>query len=519
MLKKDFIQRTKLLLGDEFDIFAAALETEPPVSIRINPCKSDPFQLNAEGRLLLAQMEKIPWCTTGYYLPQRPSFTYDPLFHAGAYYVQEASSMFLEQAVLTILADPRMSKSGIKALDLCAAPGGKSTHLLTLLPNDSLLVSNEIIRNRSLILAENIAKWGNANVIITQNDPKDFGYIPHFFDVIVADLPCSGEGLFRKYPEAANEWSIEQVKLCASRQRRIIRDVWRTLKPGGYLIYSTCTFNAEENEDNIEALSEELGAEILPIPINTHWNISDARCLCPVADLAAAQFSNPRAYMTPERDLAAAHRISLPPVYRFFPHRTRGEGFFLALLRKKNDAFEGLASQRNTPFEGGRNFSSQVKSSLRLFDPSTPAKESQIKNMLSTPEKFVFRYDNPKYKETGIRNMLTAIPVIHESAYATLSRYLKIIAVGLPLGETKGKDFIPSAWLALSTELNIHSFPSIELTYKQAISYLKKELIDLPPKTPKGHLLVNYQHIPLGFVKNTETRANNMFPREWRIRR
>ena len=282
MLNPDFIQRTKRLLQDEFEAFALALETEPPVSIRTNPQKFGaihlkPASIKGSDWFGMMQMEKVPWCETGYYLPQRPSFMLDPLFHAGAYYVQEASSMFLEQAVLTILSNPDIAKNGITALDLCAAPGGKSTHLLTLLPDDGLLVSNEIIRSRCLILAENIAKWGHSNCFITQNDPKDFRHFPHFFDFIVADLPCSGEGLFRKNPDARKEWSDEQVNFCASRQRRIIRDVWDALKPGGYLIYSTCTFNTEENEDNVEALSDELGAEIVPIPVRPEWNISGAR--------------------------------------------------------------------------------------------------------------------------------------------------------------------------------------------------------------------------------------------------
>ena len=476
MIRPDFIQQAKRLLRDEYEAFAAALEAEPTVSIRINPRKTGAISLPDLLQEEITPSGEIPWCNTGYYLPRRPFFTHDPLIHAGAYYVQEASSMFLEQAIRAILTDPDISTNGITALDLCAAPGGKSTHLLALLPDDSLLVCNEIIRSRSQTLAENIAKWGYANTIITQSDPQAFGRIPHFFDVIVADLPCSGEGMFRKNRDARNEWSKEQVTFCASRQRRIIRDVWQALKPGGYLIYSTCTFNTEENEDNVAMLSAELGADVIDIPIKPEWNISGARG-------------------------------NTLPAYRFFPHRTRGEGFFLTILRKL--PWLPVSGSKNLPSVGR----------LRIQN-SVP---SHIKNVLSNPEKFIFQNTKPKTKANEKRGTIyetiNAIPKIHESAFMNLSEQLNIISAGVMLGELKGSDFVPSASLALSTELNIHAFPVAELSREQAIHYLKKELITLPPDTTKGHLLVTYRNIPLGFVKNTGQRANNLYPLEWRIRK
>ena len=482
MLKPDFIQQTKRLLQDEFDSFEAALKTKPPTSIRINPRKYELILAAeyaseiTEGSFFDWETSKIPWCKTGYYLSQRPAFTHDPLFHAGAYYVQEASSMFIEQAILTILANQIFSKNELTVLDLCAAPGGKSTHLLALLPDDSLLVSNEVIYSRSLILAENRAKWGHFNSIITQNDPKDFGRLQHFFDVIVADLPCSGEGLFRKNPNAQNEWSTEKVTFCASRQQRIVRDVWNALKPGGYLIYSTCTFNTEENEDNVETLAGELGAELVSIPIKTEWKLSGA-------------ISNEL------------------PAYRFFPHRTYGEGFFLALLRKSGQLQDS-------------------KSQFSVSKSPSPASchvESSIKNMLLDNEKFIFQNVKPKIKASNKRGFsydaLYAFPKIHTNVFTNLSSCLHIITSGLMLGELKGNDFTPSASLALSIALNNHAFPSIALSREQAIIYLKRELIDLMPDAPKGRLLVTYRNIPLGFVKNTGQRANNLYPIEWRIRK
>jgi len=476
MLNQDFIKNIERLLPDEYEAFATALELAPPVSIRINPRKPPPSPFEAvsadqsadrqdrQGGRGMSGMSriKVPWCQTGYYLPERPSFTADPLFHAGAYYVQEASSMFLEQAVTKILSQPDFPKEGIRTLDLCAAPGGKSTHLLTLLPDDSLLVCNEVIRNRCSILTENITKWGYPNVLITQNDPKEWGQIRHFFDIIVTDLPCSGEGLFRKDSTASAQWSLELAKHSASRQRRIIRDIWDTLKPGGYLIYSTCTFNTEENEENIKTLSDELKAEIIPIPVDPTWNVSGTL------------------------------RFELP-VYRFFPHRTRGEGFFLALLRKRN-------SNHATT-------SNEARSDHRKNKPS-PALPASLKNILINPEKFFYRnFDS-----------IFAIPIAFESAITALSRRLHIISPGLFIGQLKSNDFIPSAALSLSTELNIRAFPAIELTSELALSYLKKETITLPEDAPKGYLLVTFQHLPLGFIKNIGNRANNLYPTAWRIR-
>jgi 16S rRNA C967 or C1407 C5-methylase (RsmB/RsmF family)/NOL1/NOP2/fmu family ribosome biogenesis protein len=277
-LPEAFIIRTKEWLGGDWAAFEQALNEESPVSIRLNPRKANPELLSDT----LPFSESIPWATDGYYLNNRPSFTLDPLFHAGCYYVQEASSMFLEHFVRSYFPRPA------KVLDLCAAPGGKSTLSSALLPEESLLVANEVIRSRANVLSENLTKWGNPNTIVTQNDSLEIGKsLSSFFDVIVADLPCSGEGMFRKDPKAIEEWSVNNVRLCAERQRRIVADIWQALKPEGILIYCTCTYNKEENEENIEWICRELGAE---------------------------QIEAPR---------------------RFLPHQTKGEGFFITAIRKK----------------------------------------------------------------------------------------------------------------------------------------------------------------------------------------
>ena len=284
----DFKIRTKQWLSDEYVSLEKALQEEAPVSIRLNPAKQT---------APVSRYEKVKWCGTGYYLPERPSFTFDPLFHAGCYYVQEASSMFLEQVVKQYITSP------VVCLDLCAAPGGKSTHLSSLLPERSLLVSNEVIHSRANVLKENLIKWGSPYTVVTCNDPKEIGQLTHLFDVIVADLPCSGEGMFRKDPNSRNEWSMANVQLCAARQRRIIHDIWNCLKPGGLLVYSTCTFNREENEENIRYLVKQFDAEVLSLTVEDGWNISPA---------IEESF----------------------PMYRFYQHKTKGEGFCLSLLKK-----------------------------------------------------------------------------------------------------------------------------------------------------------------------------------------
>lgn len=272
----------------------AALQQPAEVSIRLNPRKA---VLPPEG-------VAVPWCDTGWWLKERPAFTFDPLFHAGAYYVQEAGSMFLEQALRQYGMEART------ALDLCAAPGGKSTLMCSLLPDSCLLVSNEPMPKRVQVLAENMAKWGHPQSIVTQNYPKDFARFEDMFDLIVADVPCSGEGMFRREPEAVAQWCPALVEQCAKLQRSIIDDVWPALRPGGILVYSTCTFNRHEDEDNVEWICRELDATTLPIEHDASWGIIGQ--------------------------------------HHFIPGCTRSEGFFLAVMRKDGDgnANQGDAAKR-----------------------------------------------------------------------------------------------------------------------------------------------------------------------------
>lgn len=442
-LPADFIIRTKPLLGEEWNAFVDALKADVPTSIRINRQKAN----------VSTSLTPVLWSRNGYYLETRPQFTFDPLFHAGCYYVQEASSMFIGQVMEQYIS------GDVKILDLCAAPGGKSTLLAGMMSADSLLVSNEVIRSRANILSENISKWGNPNVVVTNNDSAQIGKLGSFFDLIVVDAPCSGEGMFRKDEGAISEWSVDNVKLCSERQQRILADVWSALKPGGLLLYSTCTYNIEENEDNVQWMRDELGAEVLPIEIKEEWGISTSF----VEGVSA---------------------------YHFFPHKTKGEGFFCALLRKSEEIDTGRKQK------GGKEKKS--KQDLPL----------EYKNYIQRPEEFVFYEKNEKWY---------ALPSVLSSDLMVLNSQLNILSEGVCLGEFKGKDFIPAQSLALSNFLNIDAFATYEVDWKTAITYLRKEALILDNQ-PKGYILLTYQGKPLGFVKNIGNRANNLYPQEWRIR-
>ncbi|MDR1881242.1 MAG: RsmB/NOP family class I SAM-dependent RNA methyltransferase [Prevotella sp.] len=444
-LPADFITRTQPLLKEEWDSFLTALDGDIPVSIRINRNKSANLPAT-----------KIPWCDTGYYLDKRPRFTFDPLFHAGCYYVQDASSMFVERAIRQYV------KGNVRVLDLCAAPGGKSTLIAGLLGKDSLLVSNEVIRSRANILAANLTKWGDPGVVITNNDPVNLGKLTGFFDIVLVDAPCSGEGMFRKDEGAISEWSVHNVKLCKERQRRILADVWPALKPGGVLMYSTCTYNTEENEENVQWIRNELGAEMLPVDTNAEWMTSPSF----VEDTVA---------------------------YRFFPHKIKGEGFFLSVLRKNGSEADFTAPKKARDSKNKKN-----KADL------PPA----YKDYISGKEDFTF-YSKGEFR--------FAFPARLHDDLLLLKSHLNIVSEGICLGEFKGKDFVPNQSLALSNNLNRNVFETCEADWKTAVAYLRKESLVLPGQ-PKGYVLLTYKNMPLGFVKNIGARANNLYPQEWRIR-
>ncbi|NDP21884.1 MAG: rRNA cytosine-C5-methyltransferase [Paludibacter sp.] len=439
ILPEAFIFRTKNILEDEFPAFEQAIQEVPPTSVRVN----DKLDFRPSD-------EQVAWCSSGFYLKERPLFTADPLFHAGLYYVQEASSMFLSQVVKQHFSEART------VLDLCAAPGGKSTLLSQTLPESSLLVCNEIIRSRAFILAENIIKWGNPNVVVTNNEPMDFDQLPGFFDAIVIDAPCSGEGMFRKDPGAIQEWSEYNVKLCAARQREILTSVWDALKTDGVLVYSTCTYNREENEENVRWICDELGADLLKMELGGNEDIT-------VTDFG----------------------------YRFYPHKTKGEGFFLSVLRKNSDV----------------NRTIKLKNDSRKT--SKPVNKINIQPLsLLEPERWEIISEN---------NFINAYDKNRLNDFLLLKKQLSCMHSGILLGEIKGSDFIPSTCSALSKKLNKESVNVVDVDYRNAISFLKKEAIQLP-ESERGYILITFKNQPLGWVKNVGNRCNNLYPTEWRIR-
>lgn len=438
-LPEAFTKQMVELLGEtEFQQLQEALEESPAVSVRPNLNKTTEAKSNTP----------IPWSSLGYYLSERPNFTLNPKFHAGAFYVQEASSMFIEQA-LRQCGEPHV------VLDLCAAPGGKSTLLRTLLPDDALLVSNEPMKPRAHVLAENITKWGHEGCVVTCNYPRDFKKLGPIFDVIAVDAPCSGEGMFRKDNPALEMWSIANVSECAERQREIVESIWPTLKEGGYLIYSTCTYNTAENEENVAYFCDTLGAEVIEIPTKESWNITGNL-------LKGSDF----------------------PVYHFMPHKTRGEGFFLALLRK-------TASTGATKYKGKTNFNKLPKEWSKAITQA---------DMLLTEREDV-GYAVRKDDAPLISHLLTTLYPLH---------------IGLPLYELKGRKTIPHHALTMSRLLAKEAYPTIELSADDALNYLRRQAVSID--APRGYVLVTYDKMPLGFANNLGNRANNMYPQNWKIR-
>jgi 16S rRNA C967 or C1407 C5-methylase (RsmB/RsmF family)/NOL1/NOP2/fmu family ribosome biogenesis protein len=444
MFHEEFIKRISAQEYIDPDALLSALKKPSPVSIRINQAKWN--NIPADG-------EAVPWSGNGYYLPSRPSYTLDPLFHSGCYYPQEASGMFLEEVLLQTAG----SLKNLHVLDLCGAPGGKSILLSDMIGNDSLLVANDVIRSRASILTETITKWGSDNTIVTQNDPSAFGKLPGFFDIIMVDAPCSGEGMFRT-DIAVSEWSPENTALCAERQKRILMDIWPALKEDGILIYSTCTFNPCENEENMMWMIGRNEAESVKLDLKSF------------------------------RDITEIDRNGIFG-YGFFPDRVRGEGFFFSVIRKKSRQEYKFPKSHYLPeLKPG-------KSDLAVVSAWTDFKSERI----------------IKWGDEII-----ALPCNMEE-YTHLFRNLKVVKGGTVISVTKQNDNIPSHGLALSVRLNKDPFPLLELSLNDAISYLRRDYFNVTD-IPKGWNIMTFSGINLGFIKNLGNRVNNYFPVEWRIR-
>ena len=479
-LPEAFETYTRTLMGNHlYDDLVQALQDEPVACIRLNRQKCPSAQVAVPH-------VRVPWCDQGYRLACRPAFTFDPLLHAGAYYVQEPSSMFLSAVLRQYVREP------VKMLDLCAAPGGKSTLARAELPEGSVLMCNEPVRNRAQVLAENVQKWGHPDVIVTNNYPADYRKAGLRFDVILCDAPCSGEGMFRKNGNAIGEWSEQNVENCARLQRDIVADAWECLEAGGLMIYSTCTFNAKENEENVAWICSELGAKTLSIDTETHWVIA------PTPLHQENQGSSP---------IGGSPHLAEPlHVYRFIPgyHNDKGkqmgEGLFMAVLRKDGERKPDKPFKQQPSGRGAKG---------REAKSGSGKDNNMVREWVLQPDSFCYIY-----KGDELLAMRPPLLGLYEKA----ASQLRVLSAGICLGQQKGKNWIPSESLALSTCLNPATFPKVELSHADALNYLRSQAIALPADTPRGFILVTYRGLPLGFMKNIGNRANNLYPNEWRIK-
>ena len=453
-IKESFRKYMEEAIGHENALVAFSAFDEPAsTAVRYNPFKKCE---KMDGK-------DVMWSDHGLILPERPVFTLDPLFHAGAYYVQDSSSMFVGYAFRRMLAQLQLPQGRpLRVLDLCAAPGGKTTDLAASLReacgDGFLLVANEVMKARVGILADNVALWGDPNVVVTSDDPVAFGSLPGFFDVIVTDVPCPGEGMFRKDEEAVAQWSEDNVALCEGRQRRILADVWPSLREGGVLIYSTCTFNRMENDGNVEWIASELGAEILT---------SD--------DVLGGM----------NGVLKTQHGYSLVPGH------VEGEGQYCAALRR-------TASDNMSDMP------------VRSKKPARPAKPAPIpdglQRLMNVPVVFRTKGD-----------MITAVPAGIAADVSRVEESLHVVAAGCAVGVVKGKDLVPDADLALTLMLAHDAYPSVDVDRQTALAFLHRDAVTFPD-SPKGYLLLRHEGLPIGFVKNLGNRCNSLHPQSRRIR-
>lgn len=448
-LPNELVEKLKQDPAFDLDAFQKIHEAEQKTSsIRFNPMKlvgKEQFDIATE----------IPWCSDGCFLRERPVYTLDPLFHAGVYYPQEASSMFLSHVMRTLF----KNDDSVKALDLCAAPGGKSTLINAELSENSLLVSNEIIKSRANILEENIVKWGNPNVVVTNNDPSAFGRLLGYFDFIVVDAPCSGSGMIRKDHEVLDEWSASNVQLCAERQRRILADSIASLKTDGYLFYSTCSYSYEENEEIVDWMIETFGFESVTVPVENEWGI-----------------------------VLSQSKKAKATCYRFYPHKVVGEGFFCAVLRKT--------------------VSQSTFNRKKIKSEKNNAPQHVAGKWIDTKGLFSFLH----------HDSLQVFPQELETDLKALQNVLYLKNAGTRLGKWTGRELLPAHDLALSTRI-LEDIPSIEVTLEQALNFLRKENLDELWTTgmATGWTLVKYKDINLGWIKVLPNRINNYYPKEYRI--
>jgi 16S rRNA C967 or C1407 C5-methylase (RsmB/RsmF family)/NOL1/NOP2/fmu family ribosome biogenesis protein len=456
LLPDELLQSLTTVKGFDENAFTEAhYHPQQITSVRFNANKYERFNHTSTiTHPSFVLNDPVPWCDDAFYLDERPQFTFDPLLHAGAYYVQEASSMFLWEA----LKQNFHREANIKVLDLCAAPGGKSSLLVAYFSN-ALIVSNEVIKTRATVLYENLTKWGSPNTVITNNDAEDFKRINNYFDLMVIDAPCSGSGLFRKDTDAINEWSENNVQLCGQRQQRIIADAYASLKHDGVLIYSTCSYSQEEDEDILDWIKDNFNVESIKLRVDDKWNIIET--------------------------ISDKHKRY---GYRFWPDKIKGEGFFISVL-KKNE--EGSSSKQHS-----NGLTAATGKEINILQP------------------YITENDWLFFQQ---KEIIRVIQKQWNNDVAFLQKNLYLRKAGVQLGEIKGKDLVPHVELALSLIVN-DNVKKIELDHEQSLQYLRKKELSVMADD-KGWALCTHQNFPLGWIKILHNRVNNYYPTEWRIRK
>ena len=453
-LPERFIERMVQELGhDEAMALCEALATEPTTSVRLNPLKMTTSKWESR---------KVEWSRWGYLLDTRPSFTLDADFHAGAYYVQEASSQFAGYIMSQALGGEQECE-GKYILDMCAAPGGKSTHYATLVGERGLVVANEINRSRAAVLADNARKWGLGNMVVSCNDSSRFRQVEEWFDAVAVDAPCSGEGMFRKLDEAQEQWSEANVAMCAERQWEIFQNAFEALKPGGVMLYSTCTFNRSEDENILERAMELYGEgfeAVDEISVGENWGV-------------------------------VVGQVGAFRTYRFFPHKLSGEGMFMAVARKA-----GVASKRRL-----------LKSRRQIIAAVDKRSAEELGRWVREPE-------GMKFFAAG--DMLYGCRKEHYGDIEALSGVLSVIYSGVAMGQIFKNKLKPDGALALYVGLNRDAVECREVGEEDVLKFLRKQDISAE-NFAEGINLVLHNGQALGFVKRIGARVNNMYPNSLRI--
>lgn len=447
-----FCERVRAELPCAEPLLEALSGSGPSLSVRTVP---------GRGFALPADAVRVPWCADGFYLGERPLFAADAGWHSGRYYVQEASSMSMAEAVRVAVERMGAGRSDLRVLDACAAPGGKSLAALSALPAGSFLVANEPDAMRAAALAENIARFGSADVAVTRADARAFGAMKGAFDIIIADMPCSGEGMMRKEEVAVSQWSPALTARCAELQRSIADSLWNALRPGGVMLYSTCTFGLGENEDNIRYMIENYGAEPVELGLDRYDGVV---------------------------------RLGALPAYRFMPGLVRGEGFFIAAVAKPGD-------DTSMPHPLPRRLPKEAPAATALAVRLLPAlADSHI--------------------ATGT-DAFELLPRRHADLIAALDslKAPRPLRHGLPLGTMKGRDAAPAHETALALALDADAIPRLDLDADAAAAYLRGEAItDVPDGVAKGYVLACHDGMALGWAKNIGRRANNLYPERSRLK-